>query len=727
MKRSACIGRLLTLAVFLCLAARASANQYTAFSLKVAQQRIEKAGENWRQTEPEVLNLGGINKVEGFVYDTATMDLILVGDHESDRATLTLDDLVVALRARFRYNEWPLVSIDPTPETKTTQMQHVRFEGGIENTAFGQAMYDADYRLKQMGMGLVETGIVGLKTYWDRSVEETETGTNAGQHEVGSRFWFYPINPHVVVREDVCVVRGLKVGVFTEVLSAKIAGKPVEDVKAFKDATGDAFASGVSQRFDDLCKTQPSYNRLRGLQELVAVSKALEELEDRPDLAWWLEKYPLATVETPQQTKALERKYEGARCGFTVSGGVHLTALAMRLKAGDVKALREAVLGVRPAHEVLSWQFVSGEWLVPLTPGQMRPEDVAPLFGQVLFLEEQTRFADELNACDLVLALAPHLVAAWYCKAYAFYSLGRYAEALQCWDRTLSIAANAEVLNSKGVTLSEMHRDSEAVECFNQSLALDRDRWATWYNKAFSLAALGYSGEALSCCDSAVARSPDSPKPLHAKGELLCFMRQFRAAIRCFDDALTINHRDPALLDAKARALLEIGYHPEALNCCDSALEINPGLAAAWRDKGELLCLVQRFRAAIRCFDNALVINHRDPALLDAKARALLEIGSYDEALRCCNSALDIDNNLAAAWRDKGLVLLATGSFFDALTCLDRALKINPHDAGALYGKGRVLHLLGDYTNAAYYLEMAESAGESRAGEFFRRLYLSGY
>jgi hypothetical protein len=159
------VRRLAGFAVFLWIASISSASQYTAFSLKVAQQRIEKSGANWRQREPEVLNLGGINKVEGFVYDTTAKDLILVGDHESDRATLTLDDLVVALRARFRYNEWPLVSIDPVPETKTTQMQRVRFEGGIENTAFGQAMYDADYRLKQMGMGFVEPGIAGLKKY----------------------------------------------------------------------------------------------------------------------------------------------------------------------------------------------------------------------------------------------------------------------------------------------------------------------------------------------------------------------------------------------------------------------------------------------------------------------------------------------------------------------------------------------------------------------------------
>lgn len=185
------------------LCSSASAGQYVAYSLKVSKQRVERAGENWRQKESEVFTLAGINHVEGFVYDKESGDLILVGQHEEGRAPLTLDDLVVALRARFRYNEWPLVSINPTPETEKTKVQHVRFAGGIHETEFGQAMFDADYRLKQMGMGLVEPGISGLRTTWERRVAEADSGTLTGQREVESRLWFYPINPHVVVREGV--------------------------------------------------------------------------------------------------------------------------------------------------------------------------------------------------------------------------------------------------------------------------------------------------------------------------------------------------------------------------------------------------------------------------------------------------------------------------------------------------------------------------------------------
>lgn len=369
----------------------AEAAQYTAYSLKVAQQRIEQAGENWRQKEPEAVNLAGINKVEGFVFDIATGDLILVGQKDQGRAVLTLDDVVVALRARFRYKEWPLVSIDPSPETEKTEVQHIRFEGGIDETSFGQTMYEADYRLKEIGMGLQAAGLAGMQTYWDRSVEEMDRGIGVAERNINSRFWFYPINPQVVVREGVCVVRGLKVGVFTEVMGAKIDGRPVEDLNGFKDQTGDAFANDVSERFEQLCGVQPSFNRLRGLQELVAVSKALEEMEQRPDLSYWLEKYQLVKAARPADPKVLHRRHNGQRFWLEVSGGVHLTALAMRLNAGDVTALREAVLKVRPASDTLGWGFITaGEWIVSdVDFSKMDMSSAAALFSHGEFLFHQ--------------------------------------------------------------------------------------------------------------------------------------------------------------------------------------------------------------------------------------------------------------------------------------------------------------------------------------------------
>ena len=165
------------------------AAEYIAFSLKVAQKRIISTpeGKDYRKLHPEVFTLSGITAIKGLVYDRKTGDVILVGQRDPERAPLTLDDFVVALRARFIYGKWPVVSIDPTEETKRTNMQIVRFEGGIEDTQFGKDLFDADYRLKRIGMGLLSPGIPGLETYWDISMKRAKEGTE-GSHKINSRF-----------------------------------------------------------------------------------------------------------------------------------------------------------------------------------------------------------------------------------------------------------------------------------------------------------------------------------------------------------------------------------------------------------------------------------------------------------------------------------------------------------------------------------------------------------
>ena len=209
----------LTLAVLLA-ASSLYAEEYLAFSLRVAQDRITSTSRwgDFRKIHPDVLTLASMSRIRGLVYDRENRDIILVGERDSRRATLTLDDLVVALRARFIHGEWPLVSIDPVEGTQRIDTQVVRFAGGIQNTQFGQDILAADCELKQIGMGLMPAGVAGVRTYWDLSTKQRGNRQAREERKVISRFWFYPVTPSVCVKEDVIAIRGLKVGVFTEVL-----------------------------------------------------------------------------------------------------------------------------------------------------------------------------------------------------------------------------------------------------------------------------------------------------------------------------------------------------------------------------------------------------------------------------------------------------------------------------------------------------------------------------
>lgn len=192
--------------------------EYVAFSLNMARTMIESDGgfesDEWRVNHPEVLYLDGITRIYGLVHDTRNDDAVIVGQRDPSGCELTLDDFVVALRARMIRGEWPLVSIDPLFDEngEMGEEQHVRFEGGIENTAFGNSLYEADFLLKLIGMNEADAGIPGLRTDEDLARRMIGAG-QIGSYNVHCRYWFYPASLNVVVgEENVVSVNGMQAG-----------------------------------------------------------------------------------------------------------------------------------------------------------------------------------------------------------------------------------------------------------------------------------------------------------------------------------------------------------------------------------------------------------------------------------------------------------------------------------------------------------------------------------
>ena len=101
-------------------AAEDADSQFVAFSLRRAAEIAGQAA-----ADPMLKSLGGLTRVAGTVFDPAG-DVILVGLREQTLPAADFDYLVTALQSRFERDEFPLVSIDPVPDTPRTRQQRVR-------------------------------------------------------------------------------------------------------------------------------------------------------------------------------------------------------------------------------------------------------------------------------------------------------------------------------------------------------------------------------------------------------------------------------------------------------------------------------------------------------------------------------------------------------------------------------------------------------------------------
>ncbi len=335
---------------------------FIAYSLKEAQRRLSATG---AAATGDVKSLGGITEMLGMVLDQDAGDLIVVGQTKRGGPPILLDDLVVAIRSVFKYGKSPLVSIERTDQTEKTGKQRIYWEGGVENTQLGKDMLDADILLKNLALGKISAKVWGVQSYSTLVAEALARGRTSDH--VGSRFWFKNLRPSLAIRQGVFAILDLSVGIDTQVLYAEIDGRTVTDLPGLQDEIGDAFASQVTLNLDDLSLQYPVLARARPIIALVSLAEGMRSLQSGVDLSFWIDRYPVRRVDTIPDYDLIEVKEEIAekKLVLTVSGGFEINPIIIRLNAGDVSALKEAVLASRPSPQKLFWNPPLDGWIVP--------------------------------------------------------------------------------------------------------------------------------------------------------------------------------------------------------------------------------------------------------------------------------------------------------------------------------------------------------------------------
>jgi len=187
----------------------------------------------------------------------------------------------------------------------------------------------------------------------------------------------------------------------------------------------------------------------------------------------------------------------------------------------------------------------------------------------------------------------------WYEKGRKELEVGRFKEAIACFDRALAINPNVpEVWRDKGAALGRCGAAAEAVACYTKSLELDPRDSVTWFNKGTTIQKMG---------------SPDE-------------------ALWCFDRSIEIDATDPDVWCNKGMVLHSLGRIKEEISCFDKALELNQEHVEAWLNKGTTLAETGELRSAIQCFEKVLAINPTDADAWVGKAISHVELGNRAEA-----------------------------------------------------------------------------------------------
>ena len=353
-----------------------------------------KAADAGRPLPPDVLFLGGLERITHVFVDTEGHDIILAGPADamtvdaagnvvaatSGRPLLQLEDLVVALRAIDAARAGGMkCSIDPTaegvarlqallrtqktigPNPDATLMamqnamgpQQVTVGGVPGDSRFARVLVAADYRLKRVGMGLEPSGISELPSYLSMVPPGSSSATTL------PRFWLEADYEPISRDPDELAwrINGRQMKCLTE--NDLFDAKGGRTAKAAPDAIAKKWCDLMTTHYDRLAGKQPVFAELVNCVDLAVVAALLHgrQLAGRAglDLSPLLDAktLPLPAYDVPTSVPTVAHGLKkGNRWVVSASGGVIFQPwgfAANTADSPDIAASRTLALSARPA------------------------------------------------------------------------------------------------------------------------------------------------------------------------------------------------------------------------------------------------------------------------------------------------------------------------------------------------------------------------------------------
>ena len=186
---------------------------------------------------------------------------------------------------------------------------------------------------------------------------------------------------------------------------------------------------------------------------------------------------------------------------------------------------------------------------------------------------EASRFDDAEREFNASLALLPGRASTLANLAATQIRLDRPQQALETLDAIGDPGANADPWRHRGVALHELGRYDEALVCYDRVIALEPNHARAWYHRAGALDALERWDVALQAIDRVIALEPANPEAWLRRGQILQQMDRFDSALAAYRQSVALEPQFHMAWTCEGILLRDMGRLEEAARCFRAALD----------------------------------------------------------------------------------------------------------------------------------------------------------
>lgn len=275
--------------------------------------------------------IGDLGRITGAVFDPEKKYLVLVGDAGRSVPSIKAEDLAVALALVYgRTPQEAQFSLDPAdssnPGGEWLKKVYIPKEI-LKGTYFGETLFEADWLLKQYSFGVEfdennqlkkrASSVRGFKSVADLLFEEKNFDNSEARW---ARYW--------IVSDRMLLKQSGQSIVFDAAQMRVKAKKQVVDPSSptglsdvdIDDPISTQFSELFTERYDEIAKETPSFERLKELAKAVAFTKWLKKEAIPVDRDWIID-YVNRRIATFDRITALSCRWEKQNQTPFVSGG----------------------------------------------------------------------------------------------------------------------------------------------------------------------------------------------------------------------------------------------------------------------------------------------------------------------------------------------------------------------------------------------------------------------
>ncbi len=288
------------------------------------------------------------------------------------------------------------------------------------------------------------------------------------------------------------------------------------------------------------------------------------------------------------------------------------------------------------------------------------------------------------RACETALSLNPELVEGHICLGNVLNGTGRYAEAVQEFNRAVAADEQSEeALRGLADAYTSLNSFAAAESTYKKAIALRPNYWGVYHWLGLFYFGRARYADAAAMFLKTTQLAPDNYRGFLTLGGAYVAEGRYPEAIEAFQRSINLRPNEDAYNNLAYTYILMHRY-PDAINVLDEALKINDSNWQIWGNLGDALYwspqrrseAAENYRKAVSIADSAVTVNPQDWEPLAYLANYSAMVGDQQAALGYMKNALQIAPSNGEVLCRAAVVYVHFGQKQEALSYLKKAAAV---------------------------------------------------